>query len=320
MRLPWFGGLCFFATATLSWTSTALPINAQQQHISNSKVVVYNMKTKSTRVIYQTEGITEAPNWSPDGKYLLINTKGDLYKLPLNGSTAGTPQKVDLGTLTKCNNDKSISPDGKLIAFSSSGRAKGSQVYTVSSDGGDPKLMVSETPSYFHGFSPDGKWLAIVAKRNGNFDLFRLPVNGGQQQQLTTNTGYDDGPDYSPDGKWIYFNSNRSGSWRIWRMPADGAGPDDKYAQQVTSGEYEDWFPHCSPNGKWLVFISFPKGTETHNGRMAGVMLRMIPLPGKKIRNAPIRTLETFFGGQGTINVNSWSPDSTQFAYVTYEP
>jgi Tol biopolymer transport system component len=305
----------------LIWTTTVFTLHAQQrQHIKSSKIVVYNVQTKSTRLIYQTEGVTEAPNWSPDGKYLLINTNGNLYKLPLNGSTAGTPQKIDLGTLTKCNNDKSISPDGKLIAFSSSGRAKGSQVYTVPSEGGEPKLMVPETPSYFHGFSPDGKWLAVVAQRSGNFDLFRLAVNGGPQQQLTTNTGYDDGPDYSPDGKWIYFNSNRSGSWRIWRMPADGAGPGDKYAQQVTNSEYEDWFPHCSPNGKWLVFISFPKGTETHNGRMPGVMLRMIPIPGKKIRNAPIRTLETFFGGQGTINVNSWSPDSTQFAYVTYEP
>jgi len=319
MRLRLFGGLSLSALVAFTWLTGASPAAGAQQHIKRSKIFVYNINTKSAKIIYQADGVVEAPNWSPDGKYLLVNTGGNLYKLPLHGMNASTPVKINLGTLTKCNNDKSISPDGKLIAFSSSGRAKGSQVYTVSSDGGDPKLMVPETPSYFHGFSPDGRWLAVVAKRNGNFDLFRLPANGGPQQQLTTNPGYDDGPDYSPDGKWIYFNSDRSGGWRIWRMPADGAGPNDKYAQQVTNGEYEDWFPHCSPNGKWLVFISFPKGTATHNDRMPGVMLRMIPLPGKKIRNAPIQTLETFFGGQGSINVNSWSPDSTQFAYVTYE-
>ncbi len=294
-------------------------VSAQQQHIKKSKITVYNVGTKSTKIIYESDKLIEAPNWSPDGKYLLVNTGGDLYKLPVGGSGSPELQKIDLGSLTKCNNDKSISPDGKLIAFSSSGRAKGSQVYTAPSDGGTPKLLVPETPSYFHGFSPDGKWLAVVAQRSGNFDLFRVPVDGGQQQRLTMSPGYDDGPDYSPDGKWIYFNSNRSGAWRIWRMPPDGAGPNDKRAQQVTNGEYEDWFPHCSPDGKWLLFISFPKGTETHNGRMPGVMLRMIPLPGKKIKPSPIQTLKTFFGGQGTINVNSWSPDSTQFAYVSYE-
>jgi len=292
---------------------------AQRQHVTKSKITIYNIGSKSTKVIYESSKLIEAPNWSPDGKYLLVNTGGNLYKLPVGGSGSSELQKIDLGSLTKCNNDKSISPDGKLIAFSSSGRAKGSQVYTVPSDGGTPKLIVPETPSYFHGFSPNGKWLAVVAQRSGNFDLFRVPVDGGQQQRLTVSPGYDDGPDYSPDGKWIYFNSNRSGAWRIWRMPANGAGSSDEKAQQVTNGEYEDWFPHCSPDGKWLLFVSFPKGTETHNDRMPGVMLRMVPLPGKKIQQSPIQTLTTFFGGQGTINVNSWSPDSMQFAYVTYE-
>ena len=295
-------------------------VAAPQQQIKKSKVTVYDIQKKSTKVIYESDALIEAPNWSPDGKYLLVNTGGALYRLPVRGSNATQLVKIDLGSLGRCNNDKSVSPDGKLIAFSSSGNAKGSQVYTVPSSGGTPKLIVSETPSYFHGFSPDGKWLAIVAQRNGNFDLFRVPVQGGVQEQLTTSPGYDDGPDYSPDGRWIYFNSNRSGGWRIWRMPAAGAGPNDERAQQVTNGEYEDWFPHCSPDGKWLLFVSFPKGTETHNGRMPGVMLRMIQLPGNSIHPAAIQTLATIFGGQGTINVNSWSPDSKQFAYVSYEP
>ncbi len=295
-------------------------IAAPPQQVGKSKITVYNLKSKSQKVIYQSDLLIEAPNWSPDGKYLLVNTGGALYKLFLTDSNQPQLKKIDLGSLSKCNNDKSISPDGKLIAFSSSGNASGSQVYTVPSQGGTPKLIVGEMPSYFHGFSPDGKWLAVVAKRRGNFDLFRVPADGGPQQQLTRNTGYDDGPDYSPDGKWIYFNSNRSGAWRIWRMPVDGAGPNDEKAQQVTKGEYEDWFPHCSPDGKWLVFISFPKGTETHNDRMPGVMLRMIPLPGKAIKETPIQTLTNFYGGQGTINVNSWSPDGKQFAYVSYQP
>jgi Tol biopolymer transport system component len=179
--------------------------------------------------------------------------------------------------------------------------------------------VTNSPPSYFHGWSPDGKWLAIVAQRNNNFDLFRIPVTGGSEQRLTSDPAYDDGPDYSPDGKWIYFNSNRAGTYDIWRMPADGAGPNDSRAERVTSDQWEDWFPHPSPSGRWIVFLSFPKGTESHNGKME-IELRGIPMPGKKIGNVQPKTLVKLFGGQGTINVNSWAPDSQKFAFVSYEP
>ncbi len=286
-------------------------------HLKRSNVSVYDLHDKSVKVIYSSEQMIEAPNWSPDGKYLLVNSKGDLWRLPVEGS-ARELQKIDLGSLGRCNNDKGISPDGKLIAFSSGATGRGSQVYTVASQGGAPKLLVTETPSYFHAFSPDGRWLAIVAQRDNNFDLFRLPAEGGNQERLTSSPGYDDGPDYSPDEKWIYFNSNRSGGWKIWRMPAGGAGANDEKAQQITNDEQEDWFPHCSPDGKWLVFLTLPKGTANHNGHM-DVQLRMIQLPGPKPKEQPIQTLTQFFGGQGTINVNSWAPDSRKFAFVSYE-
>lgn len=298
--------------------AASLAFSQQHNEVKKSSISIYDLKTKSAKVIYTADHLIEAPNWSPDGKYLLINTGGDLYQLPVSQGGAASPEKIDLGNFGKCNNDKGYSPDGKLIAFSSSFHATASQVYTVPTQGGTPKLMVSETPSYFHAFSPDGKWMAIVAQREKNFDLFRLPTEGGQQERLTTSPGYDDGPDYSPDGKWIYFNSDRSGSWDIWRMPADGAGPNDEKAQQVTNDELEDWFPHCSPDGKWLVFLTFPKGTSGHNDRLE-VELRMIPLPGARIEHRPIQTLTKFFGGQGTINVNSWAPDSSRFAFVSYQ-
>jgi TolB protein len=282
----------------------AIPLLFSQQHnqVKKSHISVYDLKTKSATVIYTADSLIEAPNWSPDGKYLLVNSGGDLYQFPVTQGGSASLEKIDLGTFGKCNNDKGYSPDGKLIALSSSFNAHGSQVYTVSSRGGTPKQVISETPSYFHGFSPDGKWMAIVAQRDNNFDLFRVPTEGGQQQRLTSNPGYDDGPDYSPDGKWIYFNSDRSGSWDIWRMPAEGAGPNDAKAQQVTNDQLEDWFPHCSPDGKWLVFLTFPKGTSGHNDRL-DVEVRMIPLPGAHIQHKQIQTLTKFFGGQGTINV-----------------
>jgi TolB protein len=163
-----------------------------------------------------------------------------------------------------------------------------------------------------------------VGKRADHFNIFRIPVSGGVEQQLTSNPGNDDGPDYSPDGNWIYINSNRSGGWNIWRFPADGAGPDDGKADRVTRDELEDWFPHPSPDGRWLVFLAFPKGTPGHDVK-TNVQLRMIPMTqsargvAKQGSAAVIEVLAHIFGGQGTINVNSWSPDSRKFAFVSYE-
>jgi len=305
---------------TAVFSNVTLQQGAEQKPtpIKRSNVSVYDLKSRSIKVLYSADQMIEAPTYSPDGKYVLVNSRGDLWKLPI-GSADPALQRISLGSVSKCNNDKGISPDGKLIAFSSGAAGHGSQVYTVSSTGGTPNMVIAEKPSYFHAFSADGQWLAVVAQRNNNFDLFRLPVGGGDQQRLTSNPGYDDGPDYSPDGKWIYFNSDRSGKWEIWRMPAEGAGPDDKNAQQVTSNrDEEDWFPHCSPDGKWLAFIAFPKGTAGHNAHV-NVKLQMMPLPGQEIQRQSQQTLASFFGGQGTINVNSWSPDSNKIGFVSYE-
>ncbi len=274
-----------------------------------SFVTVYTIADGSKKVVYTADGFYQAPNWSPDGKYLLLNSPGKLLKLWLDG---GKIEPVDIGDVRGVNNDHGITKDGKWFAISAG------NVYVLPSSGGSPRQVTNQTPSYFHGWSPDGKWLAMCAKRGDNFDIYRISIDGGAEQRLTTNPGYDDGPEYSPDGKWIYFNSNRSGSWDIWRMPADGAGPDDAKAERITSDESEDWFPHISPNSKWMVFISFEKGIPDHPPNK-NVTLRMMRTPGKKPGKPEIRELVKLFGGQGTINVSSWSPDSRQFAYVSYE-
>jgi Tol biopolymer transport system component len=287
-----------------------------------SKITIFDTTTRRTSTLYTHEDVVEAPNWSRDGKFLLVNTGGDLYRLPVDGAE---PAKLEKLKLTpggyRCNNDHDFSKDGQWLAFSASTiSSRSSQVFVAAADGSKARVLVETAPSYFHGWSPDGKWLAFVGQRNGKYELYRVPAAGGAEERLTSKGAYDDGPEYSPDGKWIYFNSNRAGGWDIWRMPVTGAGPDDAKAQQVTSDGPEDWFPHFSPDGKWMVFLSFPEGTRTHDDKMAGVSLRLMPAPGKKIKTAKIDVLTTFFGGQGTINVNSWSPDSKRFAYVVYEP
>jgi Tol biopolymer transport system component len=290
---------------------------AQQQRY-RSKITIFDLATRQSTVLYTADQVIEAPNWSRDGKFLLVNTGGGLYRL----SVAGEPklEKIDLGEGGyRCNNDHDFTRDGKLLAFSASSAAsRASQVYLANADGSNTRLMTPLAPSYFHGWSPDARWLAFVGQRDGKFTLFRVPAAGGPEERLTSH-GYDDGPEYPPDGKWIYFNSNRNGGWDIWRIPVDGAGADDAKAERVTSDEVEDWFPHFSPNGKWLLIFGFPKGTANHGEKMDGVVLRLMPAPGRKLKPAHPEVLVKFFGGQGTINVNSWSLDSKKFAYVVYE-
>jgi len=286
-----------------------------------SKVTVYDLGSRTSKIVYQADTVIEAPNWSHDGRFLLVNTGGDLYRLPLETAEPKL-ERIDLGADGfVCNNDKAFSWDGKRLGFSASTPlAPGSRVYVANADGSGAKLLTPTAPSYFHGWSPDGFWLAFVGMRQGKFELYRVPVGGGPEERLTSKRAYDDGPEYSPDGKWIYFNSNRGGGWDIWRIPEAGGGADDAKAEHVTNDELEDWFPHISPNGKWIVVFSFPKGTKTHNDRMDGVVLRLMRAPGKTLKPAKLEVLAKFFGGQGTINVNSWSPDSKKFAYVVYEP
>ncbi|MFK7848151.1 MAG: TolB family protein [Rhodothermales bacterium] len=255
-------------------------------------------------VIYHTRGRIEAPNWTGDGEYLIYNSNGLLYKIPVAG---GIPEQIDTGFATALNNDHGISPDGSQLVVSDNSGDGLSKIYVLPAEGGTPRPVMTDGPAYWHGWSPDGQTLAYVARRNDDFDIYTIPVSGGEEVRLTTAPGLDDGPDYSPDGKYIYFNSVRTGTMQLYRMRADGSEQ-----EQMTTDEYNDWFPHPSPDGKWLVFISFEPEVEGHP-RNKDVMLRMMPAEGGEIK-----VLAKLFGGQGTINVPSWSPDSEHVAFVSY--
>jgi hypothetical protein len=258
------------------------------------------------RVAYVAPAHFEAPNWSRDGGFLLFNGDGKIHRLALNGTT---PTTIDTDPQNRCNNDHGISPDGQSLAISdSSGSGQKSSIYIVPIGGGKPRQVTQYSPSYWHGWSPDGKTLAYAGQRDGEFDIYTIPVTGGQEMRLTTAKGLDDGPEYSPDGEYIYFNSERSGWMQIWRMKADGSAQ-----EQVLADETNDWFPHISPDGKWMVFLSYDKSVSGHPGEK-DVALNLMSMDDKKVH-----VLAKLFGGQGTINVPSWSPDSKKLAFVSYE-
>jgi TolB protein len=268
-----------------------------------SSLEIISVDGKERRVVYKAAKRFEAPNWSRDGKFLIFNSGGRIYTIPVAG---GEPKVLDTGSAVHCNNDHGLSPDGKLLALSNSPRGR-SLIYVVPMTGGEPRLVTSQGPSYWHGWSPDGKTLAYCAERNGNFDVYAIPAAGGEERRLTDSPGVDDGPDYSPDGKYIYFNSERTGLMQIWRMHADGSAQ-----EQVTQDGHADWFAHPSPDNKWLVFVSFDRNVKGHPPNR-DVMLRLMPTAG----DTP-RVLVKLFGGQGTINVPSWAPDSQHLAFVSY--
>lgn len=258
------------------------------------------------RVVYHTDSHIEAPNWSPDGKSLIYNSSGLLYKTTVEG---GIPDLIPTGFARKINNDHGISPDGTQLVISDQTETGRSFIYSLPIEGGEPKKITPLGPSYWHGWSPDGKTLAYCAERNGNYDIYTIPFIGGKEMRLTTTEGLDDGPDYSPDGIYIYFNSERTGTMQIWRMKVDGSDQ-----EQITTDEYNDWFAHPSPDGRWIVYVTFgtdvPAGSHPPN---KDVMLRLMNLETKEVR-----IMVKLFGGQGTINVPSWSPDSEHVAFVSY--
>jgi hypothetical protein len=263
-----------------------------------------DVESCARQIIYATSEKWEAPNTRLDGISLIFNKNGLLYNFNTLTKAASV---INTGSATSNNNDHVISWDGKTIGISSGG-AFSSVVYTVPSGGGSPTLVTTNGVSYLHGWSPDNQYLIFTGQRNNDFDIYRIPVKGGQEQRLTTAAGLDDGCEYSPDGKYIYFHSVRSGSADIWRMQPDGSA-----LEQITSDKYNDWFPHPSPDGKWLVFISFgPEVDPSLHPYYLQVTLRKVPVTGGQPQ-----IIAYLYGGQGTINVPSWSPDSKKVYFFS---
>jgi Tol biopolymer transport system component len=279
---------------------------AERDSISILETV--DVHTGVRTVLKEFEHVIEAPNWTRDGQCLVYNSRGRMYIYELS---TGNVKPIETGFAFDCNNDHVLSPDNTQLAVSHfTNEDATSRIYILPFQGGSPALVTEKGPSYLHGWSPDGKTLAYCAERNGQYDIYTIAVDGSPETQLTNLPGLDDGPEYSPSGQHIWFNSVRSGLMQIWRMEVDGSNP-----VHIVKEDANCWFPHVSPDGKWVAYIAYDKDEVAPGDHPANkhVELRLIPA-----NRGASRTIVKLFGGQGTLNVNSWSPDSRTLAFVSY--
>lgn len=280
-----------------------------------SNLELLDVRTGLRQTIHSSAIPFEAPNWTPDGGTLIFNssgrdpeTRGRLYRFNL---MTRQPTLINTDFANRLNNDHVLSFDGTMIGISDQSASHGgrSTIFTLPVSGGVPKRITPLAPSYLHGWSPDAKWLVYTGGRNNEYDIYKIASDGtGQEINLTQNQGLDDGPEYTPDGNHIYFNSTRSGTMQIWRMKPDGSAQ-----EQISDDKYNNWFPHISPGGKQIAFISFPSEIDPEDHPYyKHVYLRLTP-----IASYSPKVIAYVYGGQGTINVPSWSPDGKMLAFVS---
>jgi len=280
-----------------------------------STLVVLDASSGNRQVVHESnEYVFEAPNWTPNGASLVFNQDGRMFTVPVDGSAS--PAQIDTGDIDSANNDHVISPDGRVLYLS----AGDGHIHAVDLGSGQVRRVTNDHglafTHYLHGVSPDGATLAYIGlqRRSGLAPLtnvFTIPAAGGPDIRLTDSGKPHDGSEYSPDGRWIYFNSERAskrpGHAQVFRMRTDG-----RDVEQLSFDDRVNWFPHVSPDGSRLVYVSFDPGVEGHPANH-DVIIRSMSADG----GTPDDVVRVF-GGQGTINVNSWAPDSTRFAYVEY--
>ena len=307
----------------VSYTFEISPGETWNRNGDKSILQVFDTETGEAKVLDEFDGVIEAPNWSADGTFLTYNSNGRIFKYTI---ATGEVSEIESHYVDNCNNDHVLDPDGSGIYVSHHTKEDGlSRIYKIYYDGRLPRLVTPLAPSYLHGITPDGKTLAYCAERNGSYDIYTIPAAGGNETRLTKAFGLNDGPEYDCVGEYIWFNSERSGRMQAYCMKSDGS----EQTQMTHDLHWNTWFPHISPDRQKVVMVAYAEtdvrpGEHVPNKYVELRLMRRAAIANGDARenvvenwSAP-QTILKLFGGQGTINVNSWAPDSRRFAIVSY--
>jgi catechol 2,3-dioxygenase-like lactoylglutathione lyase family enzyme len=285
------------------------PVARDAEPILHSALQTLSIQDQFRRamMIRTAPGRLRSPNWAPDRKSIYVHEDGRLRKIPyLTPDAGGVPQDIPVGTLVDCSGNFGLSPDGKYLAVTCAETKGGRhEVHVLPAGGSDTprKLTHSASGSFFHAWAPDSQTIAFTRGSAGKADLFTIPLAGGAETRLTSDT-LNDGPDYTPDGKLIYFDSSRSGSTQIWRMKSDGTG-----AEQVTDDDAVNSSPHVSPDGKFVAFLSQPADSDQG---ITDATLKVMSLG-----DGMIRPIVDFQGNRDSFSMYGWG-DGTHLAFVGY--
>src|ERR1700761_4230159 len=147
LHRPYLGlagvALCLLAPALHAQHAPAPAVAARTEEAIEhlrSRLFIYDLHDGSSHLLYTSDSIWEAPNWSPDGTYLLSNSGGHIYRFTLAKDGTAEPTELAIPSNFDCNNDKAISPDGKKLAFSATvPRGGGSTGFLADAGGGEIK-------------------------------------------------------------------------------------------------------------------------------------------------------------------------------------
>ena len=289
----------------------AAPDFIPYQDYIGSRMEILNVENGHRNVLFESAHSLQAPNWVNNDKELVYNSNGFLYKYYFE---SGKISQINTGFAIHNNNDHVFSFDETVLGISHHNQDDNgtSSIYIMDPKGDSmPKKITKDGvgASYLHGISPDNKTLIFTANRKGKYDIYAVDIETRKEFQLTETKDLDDGSEFSPDGKSIYFNSNRTGSMQLWRMKPDGSNQE----QLTFDTNYKNWFPHISPDGKWIAFISFPSDINFGDHPFyKHCVLRLMPIQGGEPK-----IIAYIYGGQGSMNVPSWSKDSKHIAFVS---
>jgi len=202
-----------------------------------------------------------SPVWTPDGDHVLfVSTLGgsrDIYSQAVkgNGEPSGSPVRVTTGLNP---HTISLSADGRSLVYAAFNMT--SNVWMAPLHGADPVASSAMRQITFGkqtieelSASTDGRWLAYDSNLNGNADIFKMPISGGEPQQLTRDPADDFAPHWSPDGKEIAFHSFRKGNRDVFVVSADGSR-----TETVVAKPNQKLIPRWSPDGRSITYYAYP--------------------------------------------------------------